>query len=114
MWTPATRAQHSRDSLRFATDLTDEEFAVVEPIFPAPAGIGRPPTALREILQANFYVMRAGCPWRMLPDCFPPHQTVYRRFAIWRDDGTWEAVNHHLVMADPRACWSRCVTVGWC
>ena len=62
MWTPATRAQHSRDSLRFATDLTDEEFAVVEPVFPGPAGIGRPPTPLREILQAIFYVMRAGCP----------------------------------------------------
>ena len=100
MWTPATRAQHNRDSLRFATDLTDEEFAVLKPIFPAPAGIGRPPTSLRDILQAIFYVMRSGCPWRMLPDCFPPHQTVYRWFAIWRDDGTWEAVNHHLVMAD--------------
>ena len=100
MSTPATRAQHSRDSLRFATDLTDEEFAVVEPVFPGPAGIGRPPTPLREILQAIFYVMRTGCPWRMLPDCFPPHQTVYRWFATWRDDGTWEAVNHLLVMAD--------------
>jgi putative transposase len=100
MWTPATRAQHNRAALRFATDLTDQEFAVLEPLFQAPCGIGRPPTPLREILQAIFYLMRAGCPWRMLPDCFPPHQTVYRWFARWRDDGTWQAVNHHLVMLD--------------
>jgi transposase len=100
MWTPTTRAHHNRDALRFATDLTDAEFAVLKPLFPAPIGIGRPPTALREILQAIFYVMRSGCPWRMLPDCFPPHQTVYGWFARWRDDGTWQTVNHHLVSLD--------------
>ncbi len=55
MWTPATRAQHNRAALRFATDLTDQEFAVLEPLFQAPCGIGRPPTPLREILQAIFY-----------------------------------------------------------
>ncbi len=100
MWTPTTRAHHNRDALRFATDLTDTEFAVLKPLFPTPIGIGRPPTALREILQAIFYVMRSGCPWRMLPDCFPPHQTVYGWFAKWRDDGTWQTVNHHLVSLD--------------
>ena len=62
MWTPATRALHNRAALRFATDLTDQEFAVLEPLFQAPRGIGRPPTPLREILQAIFYLMRAGCP----------------------------------------------------
>jgi putative transposase len=100
MWTPATRAYHNRDVLRFATDLTDDEFAVLEPLFPPPNGVGRRPTPLREILQAIFYVMRTGCPWRMLPHCFAPHQTVYRWFATWRDNGQWEAVNHHLVMRD--------------
>ena len=100
MWTPITRAQHSRDTLRFATDLTDEEFAVLEPLFPARASTGRRPTPLREVLQAIFYLMRTGCPWRMLPDCFVPHQTVYGWFAKWRDDGTWASVNHHLVMQD--------------
>jgi transposase len=100
MWTPTTRAHHNRDALRFATDITDVEFAVLKSLFPAPAGTGRPPTALREILQAIFYVMRSGCPWRMLPDCFSPHQTVYGWFAKWRDDGTWQTVNHHLVSLD--------------
>ncbi len=101
MWTPTTRGYHNRDALRFATDLTDAEFAVLKPHFRAPVGIGRPQTSLREILQAIFYVMRSGCPWRMLPDCFPPHQTVYDWFARWRDDGTWQTVNHHLVSLDP-------------
>jgi transposase len=100
MWTPTTRAHHNRDALRFATDLTDAEFAVLRPLFKVSARIGRPPTPLREILQAIFYVMRTGCPWRMLPDCFPPHQTVYGWFARWRDDGTWQTVNHHLVALD--------------
>lgn len=100
MWTPATRAQHTRDGLRFATDLTDAEWAVLEPLFPGASGTGRPPTPLREVLEAIFYVMRSGCPWRMLPPCFPPHQTVYGWFAAWRDSGVWEAVNHILVMRD--------------
>jgi putative transposase len=100
MWTPTTRGHHNRDALRFATDLTDAEFAVLEPLFPAPVRIGRPPTPLREILHAIFYIMRSGCPWRMLPGCFPPHQTVYSWFAKWRDDGTWQTVNHHLVSLD--------------
>ena len=44
--------------------------------------------------------MRAGCAWDMLPDGFPPFLTVYRWFARFRDDGTWERINHHLVMQD--------------
>jgi transposase len=100
MWTPTTRTQHKRDGLRFATDLTDEEWAVLEPLFPKPSSVGRPPTPVREVLQAIFYVMRSGCPWRMLPDCFAPHQTIYAWFAAWRDKGIWQAVNHRLVMLD--------------
>jgi putative transposase len=100
MWTPATRAQHTRGALRFATDLTDAEWAVLEPLFPAPSATGRPPTPLRDVLQALFYVMRSGCPWRLLPKCFPPYQTAYGWFATWRDSGAWEAVSHALVMRD--------------
>jgi transposase len=100
MWTPATRAQHTRGHLRYASDLTDAEWAVLEPLFPAARATGRPPTPLRRVLEAIFYVLRGGIPWRMLPKEFPPHQTVFGWFAAWRDDGTWEAVNHHLVMLD--------------
>ena len=47
-----------------------------------------------------FYVLRGGIPWRMLPRCFPPRQTVYGWFAAWRDERVWEAINHRLVMLD--------------
>ncbi len=101
MWTPTTRADHNRDGLRFASDLTDAEWAVLKPLLPQPSLVGRPPTwPLREIVEAIFYVLRGGVPWRMLPPCFPPRQTVYGWFAAFRDAGVWEAVNHHLVMLD--------------
>ena len=51
-------------------------------------------------MNAIFFVLRGGCPWRMLPEHFPPHQTAYRWFTRFRDDGTWESLNHHLVMLD--------------
>ena len=55
---------------------------------------------MREMLNAIFYVLRSGCPWRLLPEHFPPHQTTYRWFVRFRDDGLWESLNHHLVMLD--------------
>jgi transposase len=55
---------------------------------------------MREIVNPIFYVLRGGIPWRMLPPCFAPHQTVYGWFAAWRDADVWQAINHHLVMQD--------------
>ena len=52
------------------------------------------------MMNAIFYVLRGGCPWRPLPEHFPPHQTAYRWFVRFRDDGSWETWNHHLVMLD--------------
>ena len=101
MWTPTTRAQHKRDALRFASDLTDAEWAVLEPLLPPASPVGRPPAwPMRSIVEAIFYVLRSGCPWRMLPDCFPPRQTVYAWFAAWRDRGVFQALTHILVMRD--------------
>ena len=53
---------------------------------------------MREVINAIFFVLRGGCPWRMLPEHFPPHQTTYAWFARFRDDGTWQSLNHHLLM----------------
>ena len=101
MWTATSRAQHNRDDLRFASDLTDAEWAVLAPLLPSPSLMGRPPTwPMRDIVEAIFYVLRGGVPWRMLPTCFPPRQTVYGWFAAFRNAGVWEAVNHLLVMRD--------------
>src|SRR5260370_1110106 len=63
---------------------------------------GRPRECrMREIINGIFYVTRAGCPWRLLPNDLPPWGTIYRWFAVWRDDGCFERINHALVMADP-------------
>ena len=105
MWTAITRAQHKRDAPRFPSDLTDTEWAVLKPLLPAPSPVGppvgrRPCWPMREILNAIFYVLRGGVPWRLLPDCFPPRQTVYGWFAAFRDAGVWQTLNHHLVVLD--------------
>ena len=101
MWTPATRKHHSRSGLRYGSDLTDSEWAVLEPLLPKAKKTGRPwAHSLREIFEAIFYVMRAGCAWRMLPDCFPPWQTVYGWFLRLRDGRVLETLNHMLLMAD--------------
>src|SRR3546814_2455684 len=55
---------------------------------------------MREIVEAIFYLLRAGCPWRLLPDSFPPWRTVYQWFCTLRDDGVFESLNHHLVRID--------------
>ena len=101
MWTPATRREHSRAALRYGSDLTDEEWRLLEPLLPAPRRTGRRRAwPMREVINAIFYVLRAGCPWRMLPDSFPPPSTVYRWFVRLREEGVWVQVNHHLVALD--------------
>ena len=101
MWTPTTREQHSRKALRYQTDLTAAEWVVIEPHLPPAHGTGRPRSwPMREIVNGIFYVMRAGCPWRLLPSDLPPWGTIYRWFAKFRDDGLLEKINHFLVMAD--------------
>ena len=101
MWTPTTRAQHSRAGLRYGSDLTDTEWAVLEPLLPVPCRCGRPwRWPLREIMNAIFYVLRCSCPWRSLPTDLPPWRAAYRWFARLRDAGTWEALNFALVAAD--------------
>jgi transposase len=101
MWTPTTRRHYSREGLRYETDLTDAEWAVIEPLLPEPLGQGRPRVwPRREIMNAIFYVLRGGIAWRLLPTDLPPKSTVFRWFALWRDTGVFETINHLLVMAD--------------
>ena len=101
MWTPATREQHSRSDLRYSTDLTDAEWAVLEPLLPSANPLGRPRLwSLRDIVNGIFFVLRGGVPWRLLPKDLPPKSTVYGYFSTWRDDGLFAGINHHLVMLD--------------
>ena len=76
----------------YPSDLTDEQWEIVRPLIPV-SRVGRPrEVALREVLNAIFYLDRAGCQWDMLPHDFPPKSTVYDYFAQWRDDGTWQEI----------------------
>jgi len=101
MWTPTTRKQHIRKTNRYQTDMTDEEWRVIEPHLPAASSTGRPRTwPMREIINGIFYVMRSGCTWRLLPNDLPPWGTIYRWFAKFRDEARFEKINHALVMLD--------------
>jgi len=98
-WTKITRPQYRREGLRYSSDMTDEEWALIAPHLPPPRRLGRPrKTDLRAVLNALLYIVASGCQWRLLPDGFPPYSTVQRFFYAWRQDGTWQRINHALVM----------------
>ena len=76
----------------YPSDLTDEQWAIIEPLIPVNRG-GRPRTNdMREVLNAIFYLTRSGCQWDMLPHDLPAKSTVYDHFAQWKADGTWQAI----------------------
>ena len=77
----------------YPSDLTDEQWALIEPLLPAAKPGGRPrSTDLREVVNAILYLLRAGCAWRMLPHEFPPWSTVYEYAWCWRQEGVWEQI----------------------
>ena len=99
MWTEITRRKYEREEQRYASDLTDAEWAVIAPHMPAVKRLGRPrETELRSVLDAILYIARTGCQWRMLPKDFPPFTTVQGYFYDWRDDGLFEKINFELLL----------------
>jgi hypothetical protein len=86
-----------RPIMTYPTDLSDTEFRHIEEHLPTANQRGRPRIhAPRELLNAVFYVLKSGCPWRLLPREFPPWRSVYHWFRAWRIDGTWEQLNAAL------------------
>jgi putative transposase len=82
---------------RYPSDLTDQEGEIVEPLLPPHKSGGRPRTVnLREVMNAIFYALGGGIPWRFLPKEFPPWKTVYHYFRLWRMGDTWEMLNARL------------------
>lgn len=76
----------------YPSDLTDEQWSLIEPLIPVNT-TGRPRiNDMREVLNAIFYLNRSGCQWDMLPHDLPAKSTVYNHFAQWRDDGTWQKI----------------------
>ena len=82
-------------------DLTDEQWAVVEPLLPKTAkradGKGRPRVDNRAILNGILWIMRTGAPWHDMPNRYPPYQTCHRRFQEWVQAGTFETILRKLV-----------------
>jgi putative transposase len=101
MWTDADRAVHGQIGPAFPSNLTDGEWARLEPLIPPASPGGRPrKTEMRAAMNAILYLLRTGCPWRYLPgDGFPPRSTVYNIFRKFQGDGTWEAIWAELRMA---------------
>jgi putative transposase len=86
---------HIRKS--YETDLSDIEWHLIEPLIPPALHGGRKRTVdMREVVNAIFYCLRAGCAWSLLPHDFPPHSTVYGYFNQWRKRGIWELMNDAL------------------
>lgn len=94
MWTNKHRATYRRDNGRFPSDMTDAEWARLEPLIPGAKPGGRPrKTNMREAINAILYLLRTGCPWRYLPrDGFPPRSTVYNIFRGFQREGVWESI----------------------
>src|SRR5947209_7813532 len=77
----------------YSSDLTDDQWALLEPRIPPPRPGGRPrKTDMRQVVNAILYLNREGCTWRALPHDFPPWKTVYNYFESWRDSGLWEDI----------------------
>src|SRR5215218_4291089 len=97
MWHPEHRAAADRRGLRYPSDLTEAEWALVAPLIrPAKRG-GRPRTVnVREVLNAIFYVLWTGCQWKALPKDLPPRSTVWEYLDLWDWDGTLERIHHAL------------------
>ena len=97
MWTQENRPRYNRDHLRYPSDLTDEEWAVVAPLIPPARPGGRKrDTDMRAVVNALMYILSTGCQWRALPKDFPPRGTVYNYFVWWRHDRVLDRIHHAL------------------
>jgi transposase len=114
MWTAENRAKYNRDHLRYPSDLTDEEWVIVEPLIPpAKRGGGKRRVDMRAVVNGVMYILSTGCQWRSLPKDLPPRSTVYDYFSLWGWDGTLDRLHHALYIkcreqaereASPTAC----------
>lgn len=97
-WTEATRARYQRNGLRYASDLTDAEWALLARRTRVRYGRGRSRTVdLRRLVEAVLFIRSTGCQWRALPKDYPPYSTVQSYFYAWRDSGHWQTIATALV-----------------
>ena len=97
MWTIENRPRYNRDKLRYPSDLTNEEWALVEPMIPPAKHGGRRRTVVvREVVNGVMYVLSTGCQWRYIPKDLPPRSTVNGYLRRWDDDRTLDRIHHAL------------------
>lgn len=80
----------------FDTDITDGQWEFLAPMLPKPAATGRPPTPPRLVINAILYLIKAGCPWHLLPKSFPPYKTVFHIFRKWTKNGILASIHDRL------------------
>ena len=97
MWTAKSRARYDRSRLRYPSDLTDEEWALIERFIPpAKRGGNKRTVNLREIANGLMYILSTGCQWRAIPKDLPPRSTLYDYFGLWSWDGTLDRIHNAL------------------
>ena len=100
MWKPEHRRAADRRGLRYPSDLTDAEWALVEAeIPPAKRGGRRRTVNVREVLNGIFYVLSTGCQWNAVPTDLPPKSTIYDYLDLWDWEGTLERIHYTLYLA---------------
>jgi transposase len=97
MWTSKNRGRYDRSKLRYPSDLTDDEWGLVEPLIPpGKTGGGKRTVIMREVVNGLMYILSTGCQWRAIPKDLPPKSSVYDYFDLWAYDGTLERIHHAL------------------
>jgi transposase len=97
VWTNDNRARYDRSELRYPSDLTDEEWALIGPLIPpAKPGGNKRSVDEREVVNGVMYILSTGCQWAALPKDLPPRSTVNDYFRRWDDDGTLDRMHHTL------------------
>jgi transposase len=97
MWTSKNRGRYDRSKLRYPSDLTNEEWELVEPLIPpGRSGGGKRTVIMREVVNGLMYILSTGCQWRAVPKDLPPKSTIYEYFDLWTYDGTLKRIHHTL------------------
>ena len=97
MWTNENRGRYDRSRLRYPSDLTDDEWNLVECLIPpGKRGGDKRTVIMREVVNGLMYVLSTGCQWRAIPKDLPPRSTIYDYFDLWTWDGTIQRIHHEL------------------
>jgi transposase len=97
MWTTENRGRYDRSRLRYPSDLTDDEWNLVECLIPpGKRGGDKRTVIMREVMNGLMYILSTGCQWRAIPRDLPPRSTLYDYFDLWSWDGTLDLIHHEL------------------